>query len=62
MSIKQTPLHAFHRFHNARMVPFAGWNMPVQYADGIKALLYGWVMIFQFSIPVATGAWPMNVF
>ena len=37
MSIKQTPLHAFHRFHNARMVPFAGWNMPVQYADGIKA-------------------------
>ena len=37
MSIKQTPLHAFHRAHNARMVSFAGWNMPVQYTDGIKA-------------------------
>ena len=37
MSIKQTPLHAFHRAHNARMVPFAGWDMPVQYANGIKA-------------------------
>ena len=37
MSTKQTPLHAFHRAHNARMVPFAGWDMPVQYAAGIKA-------------------------
>ena len=37
MSIKQTPLHAFHRAHNARMVPFAGWDMPVQYVNGIKA-------------------------
>ncbi len=37
MSIKQTPLHAFHRAHNGRMVPFAGWDMPVQYANGIKA-------------------------
>ena len=37
MSLKQTPLYAFHRAHNARMVPFAGWNMPVQYANGIKA-------------------------
>ena len=32
-----TPLHAFHVAHGARMVPFAGWDMPVQYADGIKA-------------------------
>ena len=37
MLAKQTPLHAFHRAHNARMVPFAGWNLPVQYASGIKA-------------------------
>jgi aminomethyltransferase len=34
---KQTPLHAFHIAHGARMVPFAGWDMPVQYATGIKA-------------------------
>lgn len=26
-----TPLHAWHRANGARMVPFAGWDMPVQY-------------------------------
>lgn len=30
-SLKRTPLHGFHMDHNARMVPFAGWEMPVQY-------------------------------
>ena len=38
MGIKQTPLHAFHRAHNARMVPFAGCDMPVQYANDIKLI------------------------
>ena len=37
MRTKKTPLHAFHRVHNARLVPFAGWDMPVQYTAGIKA-------------------------
>jgi aminomethyltransferase len=32
-SLKRTPLHAFHVEHNARMVPFAGWEMPVQYTS-----------------------------
>ncbi|MDQ2730843.1 MAG: glycine cleavage system aminomethyltransferase GcvT [Armatimonadota bacterium] len=27
----QTPLHAWHRAAGARMVPFAGWDMPVYY-------------------------------
>ncbi len=27
----QTPLHDRHVAHRARLVPFAGWNMPVQY-------------------------------
>lgn len=27
-----TPLNAWHKAYNARMVPFAGWEMPVQYA------------------------------
>jgi glycine cleavage system T protein (aminomethyltransferase) len=35
--MKETPLAASHRQLNARMVPFAGWNMPVQYAEGILA-------------------------
>ncbi|MDX2108697.1 MAG: glycine cleavage system aminomethyltransferase GcvT [Verrucomicrobiota bacterium] len=29
--LKRTPLYAFHTAHGARMVPFAGWEMPVQY-------------------------------
>ncbi len=29
--LRRTPLHGFHLDHNARMVPFAGWEMPVQY-------------------------------
>jgi aminomethyltransferase len=31
-TLQQTPLLAAHLRHGARMVPFAGWNMPVQYA------------------------------
>ena len=37
MEPRRTPLYDFHLAHGARMVPFAGWDMPVQYADGIKA-------------------------
>jgi glycine cleavage system T protein (aminomethyltransferase) len=33
----QTPLNAEHRRLGARMVDFAGWDMPVQYASGILA-------------------------
>jgi aminomethyltransferase len=32
-----TPLHVLHVSRGARMVPFAGYEMPVQYADGILA-------------------------
>src|SRR3981081_643759 len=32
-----TPLHALHRRLGARMVDFAGWDMPVQYPAGILA-------------------------
>ncbi|THF86866.1 glycine cleavage system aminomethyltransferase GcvT [Deinococcus sp. KSM4-11] len=34
--MKRTPLHAAHLRAGARMVPFGGWDMPVQYA-GVKA-------------------------
>ena len=37
LDLKRTPLYAFHIANEARMVPFAGWDMPVQYAQGIKA-------------------------
>jgi aminomethyltransferase len=35
--LKRTPLYALHRELGARMVPFAGYEMPVQYPTGILA-------------------------
>ena len=32
-----TPLHALHIELGAKMVPFGGYDMPVQYATGILA-------------------------
>jgi len=34
-ALKKTPLHALHLELGARMVPFAGYDMPVQYPGGI---------------------------
>jgi aminomethyltransferase len=34
--LKRTPLNARHRAHGAKMVPFGGWDMPVEYS-GITA-------------------------
>jgi aminomethyltransferase len=34
-TLKTTPLHALHKALGARMVPFAGYDMPVQYPTGI---------------------------
>ncbi|MEX8496646.1 MAG: glycine cleavage system aminomethyltransferase GcvT [Leptothrix ochracea] len=36
-ALSVTPLHALHRELGARMVPFAGYDMPVQYPAGILA-------------------------
>lgn len=33
--LRETPLAGFHAAHGARMVPFAGYSMPVHYKDGI---------------------------
>jgi aminomethyltransferase len=35
--LKRTPLHDAHMALGAKMVPFAGWEMPVQYPAGILA-------------------------
>ena len=32
----QTPLHAWHAAHGARLVDFAGWSMPVQYGSIVE--------------------------
>ncbi len=34
--LKRTPLYPLHIEQNAQMVPFAGYEMPVQYSKGIK--------------------------
>jgi aminomethyltransferase len=34
-SLKRTPLHALHLARGAKMVPFAGYQMPVQYSSGV---------------------------
>ena len=33
--LKKTVLYNFHVQHGGKMVPFAGWSMPVQYGDSI---------------------------
>ncbi|MEM7529451.1 MAG: hypothetical protein AAF416_17580, partial [Pseudomonadota bacterium] len=37
VTIRQTPLAAAHQALGARMVPFAGYEMPLNYEDGIVA-------------------------
>lgn len=34
-TILETPLASWHRAHGAKMAPFAGWDMPIQYPGGI---------------------------
>lgn len=36
MTLHTTPLHGWHLSHGAKMAPFAGWDMPIQYT-GIVA-------------------------
>src|SRR6202012_3157383 len=35
-ALHRTPLHAEHVALGAKMVPFAGWEMPVQYSGGTE--------------------------
>jgi aminomethyltransferase len=37
MTLKRTPFHDIHLALGAKMVPFAGFEMPVQYPTGITA-------------------------
>ncbi len=34
-NLKKTPLYDFHIEHGGKIVPFAGWAMPVQYKEGL---------------------------
>jgi aminomethyltransferase len=50
-SLKRTPLHARHVTAGARLVPFAGWEMPVQYAGILEehAAVRGAAGVFDVS-------------
>jgi aminomethyltransferase len=51
-TLKRTPLYDAHVAAKAKVVPFAGWEMPIQYADGIRAeheAVRGKVGIFDVS-------------
>lgn len=49
--LKFSPLNDFHLEHGARMVPFAGWSMPVQYSSIIDEHLAtrGYAGLFDVS-------------
>ena len=34
--MKTTPLYNFHLHHNAKIVEFAGWQMPIKYTGIIE--------------------------
>ena len=36
-ALRRTPLYDIHKSLGAKLVPFAGWEMPVQYPSGILA-------------------------
>src|SRR3954469_12497086 len=36
-ALQRTPLHALHVELGAKFTPFAGYEMPVQYRDGLRA-------------------------
>ena len=64
-TLKHTPLHALHLALGARMVPFAGYDMPVQYAAGVlrehlhtrqKAGLFDVSHMGQITLRAASGA------
>jgi aminomethyltransferase len=63
--LRQTPLHALHVARGGKMVPFAGYEMPVQYPTGIitehlhtraKAGLFDVSHMGQVTLPGVTAA------
>mgnify|MGYP003335218858 CR=1 FL=1 len=36
MPLRSTPLNSWHASHQGKMVDFAGWSMPVQYASIVE--------------------------
>ena len=59
---KKTPLHSFHQKFGAKMVPFAGWDMPVWYTSVVEEHLAtrqsaGLFDVSHMGVFQAEGAW-----
>ena len=54
-NLKCTPLRAFHVAHGARMVDFAGWEMPVQYRSILEEHKAGILRFAQNDTAKGTG-------
>ena len=51
--LKTTPLHALHVASGGKMVPFAGYDMPVQFASGPKPFGVSFQMLASHEGPFA---------
>jgi glycine cleavage system aminomethyltransferase T len=49
--LSRIPLHDLHVAHDAKLVPFAGYSMPVQYAVGVlSAARSAWLRLAGKSL------------
>ena len=46
--LNRTPLHTLHTQLGAKMVPFAGYEMPVQYPLGVKKRARAYPTVLRF--------------
>ena len=64
MQLKRTALHDLHVSSGGKMVPYAGWSMPVQYRDSIIAShlhTRSSASLFDVSHMLQVGAPPVYV-
>lgn len=64
IQLKRTALHDLHVSHGGKMVPFAGWSMPVQYKDSIVAShlhTRSSLSLFDVSHMLQVGALPVYI-
>jgi hypothetical protein len=64
--LKRTPLYDYHVAHGGKMVPFAGWDMPIQYKASImestkqcrtESVLFDVSHMCGLSLRVRASAW-----
>ena len=60
VQLRQTPLHDLHIAHSAKMVPFSGYSMPVQYSDLSLVESHNWTRQKASLFDVShMSVWPL---